>query len=323
MVVRWTEDVNNGLLEILENGVDSMTTMRLRKAALACAAALALLGACSNDSETPDQTTEAATTEDPTPSEEPTEGPSPAEEPSPPDEDNKTVSFQVWFSSGNRLAPAIATIDATPRVGSAALRALIEGPAGAGNLKSAVPPATEINSLSIERGTATVDLSSEFESGGGSMSAGMRLAQVTFTLTQFPTVKRVTFLLDGERPEIFSEAGLVFEKYFTRADFEDFSPAIIVNRPLGESEVDSPVTVAGTANVFEANVLIRIVGAGREVFAETFTTATCGSGCRGDFSENVEFDVEEPTEATVQVYEESAETGRPINMIEVPVTLAP
>src|SRR3989337_4128611 len=101
------------------------------------------------------------------------------------------------------------------------------------------------------------------------------------------------------------------------------SPAIIVNRPLGESEVDSPVTVAGTANVFEANVLIRIVGAGREVFAATFTTATCGSGCRGGFSEHVEFDVAEPTQATVQVYEESAETGRPINMIEVPVTLAP
>src|SRR5919106_1655834 len=38
LVVRWTEDVNNGLLEILENGVDSMTTMRLRKAALGCGA---------------------------------------------------------------------------------------------------------------------------------------------------------------------------------------------------------------------------------------------------------------------------------------------
>ena len=115
----------------------------------------------------------------------------------------------------------------------------------------------------------------------------------------------------------------MIEKPFTRVDFEDISPAIIVNRPLGESEVGSPVRVAGTANVFEANVLIRIVGSDDEVLAETFTTATCGSGCRGDFSEDVEFDVEEPTEATVQVYEESAETGRRINMIEVPVTLVP
>ncbi|CAN5482596.1 hypothetical protein BH20ACT23_BH20ACT23_16610 [soil metagenome] len=300
-----------------------MTTKRMRKATIACAAALALLGACSDDSETPEQTSEAASSENPTPSEEPTESPSPAEEQSPSEEETNSVSFQVWFSQGNRLAPAVATIDATPRVGSAALEALIEGPSGAGNLTSAVPPATEVNSLRIERGTATVDLSPEFETGGGVTSAGMRLAQVTFTLTQFPTVKRVTFLLDGERPKIFSEAGLVFERSFTRTDFEDFSPAIIVDRPLGESEVQSPAKLAGTANVFEANVSIRIVTSDGEALAETFTTATCGSGCRGDFSEDVEFDVEEPTEATVQVYEESAETGKRINMIEVPVTLVP
>ena len=301
-----------------------MTTMRMRKATIACAAALALLGACSDDSDTtPEETTEAGTTEDQTPSAEPTDSPSPEEEQSPSDEASNTVSFQVWFSQGNRLAPAVATIDATPRVGSAALEALIEGPSGAGNLTSAVPPGTGINSLEIERGIATVDLSSEFESGDGIPSMGMRLGQLTFTLTQFPTVKRVLLEIDGERVERFSKEGLVIEKPLTRVDFEDISPAIIVNRPLGESEVPSPVRVAGTANVFEANVLIRIVDSDGEVLAETFTTATCGTGCRGDFSENIEFDIDEPTEALLQVYEESAESGRPMNMIEVPVTLVP
>ncbi len=301
-----------------------MMTMRMRKATIACATALTLLGACSDDSETPpEQTSDDATTEEQTPSEEPTEDPTPTEEPSPSDEESNTVSFQVWFSNGDRLAPAIATIDATPRVGAAALEALIEGPSGAGNLTSAVPPGTDVNSLDIEGGVATVDLSSEFESGDGIPTMGMRLGQLTFTLTQFPTVKRVVLEIDGERVERFSKERLVIEKPFTRVDFEDISPAIIVNRPLGESEVGSPVKVAGTANVFEANVLIRIVGSEGEALAETFTTATCGSGCRGNFSEDVEFEVEESTEATVQVYEESAETGRRINMIEVPVTLVP
>ena len=115
----------------------------------------------------------------------------------------------------------------------------------------------------------------------------------------------------------------MIERPLTRADFEDISPAIIVNRPLGESETDSPVTISGTANVFEANVSIRIVDSDGEVLAETFTIATCGTGCRGKFSEPVEFDVAERTEATVQIYEESAETGKPVNMIEVPVTLTP
>jgi len=298
-----------------------MATMRMRIAALACAAALAGLGACSGDSDIPPEpTSDAPATESPTPSEEPTEAPSPAEDS---DDDANSVSFQVWFADGKKLAPAIATIEATPRVGSAALYALIEGPAGAGNLTSAIPAGTTVNSLNISNGTATVDLSSEFESGSGIPSMGMRLGQLTFTLTQFPTVKRVVLEVEGERVEEFSREGLVIERPLTRADFEDISPAIIVNRPLGESESDSPVTVSGTANVFEANVSIRIVGSDDEVFAETFTTATCGSGCRGKFSEAVEFDVEEPTEATLQVYEESAETGKPVNMIEVPVTLIP
>jgi germination protein M len=309
--------VQNVLSEI---GVDGMATMGIRIAALLCAAAL-VLAACSNDGDSPqEQSADAATTEEPTPSEEPTEDPSPAVEV---DEEVNTVSFQVWFADGKRLAPAVATIEATPGVGSASLEALIEGPAGAGNLTSAIPAGTTVHSLNIERGTATVDLSSEFESGSGIPSMGMRLGQLTFTLTQFPTVKRVVLEVDGKRVKKFSKEGLVIERPLTRTDFEDISPAIIVNRPFGETEVAGPVTVSGTANVFEANVLIRIVGSDDEVLAETFTTATCGTGCRGKFSEAVEFDVEEPTEATIQVYEESAETGKPINMIEVPVTLVP
>ena len=298
-----------------------MATKGMRIAALLCAAALAL-AACSNDADSPEgQSADSATTEEPSPSEEPAEEESPASEST--DDDANTVSFQVWFANGKKLAPAVATIEATPRIGSAALDALIEGPAGAGNLTSAIPAGTTVHSLNIEGGTATVDLSSEFESGSGIPSMGMRLGQLTFTLTQFPTIKRVALELDGVRVKKFSKEGLVVEKPFTRADFEDISPAIIVNRPLGETEVASPVTVSGTANVFEANVLIRIVGSNDEVLAETFTTATCGTGCRGKFSEAVEFDVEEPTEARIQVYEESAENGKPINMIEIPVSLVP
>jgi hypothetical protein len=298
-----------------------MATTGMRIAALACAAALAVLGACSGDSDSPTEPTDATSTEEPTPSEEPSSDPSPAEESG--DDETNTVSFQVWFADGKRLAPAVATIEATPRVGSASLEALINGPAGAGDLTSAVPAGTSVNSLSIKDGTATVDLSSEFASGSGIPTMGMRLGQLTFTLTQFPTVKRVVLEVEGERVKEFSKEGLVIERPLTRADFEDISPAIIVNRPLGESETDSPVTISGTANVFEANVSIRIVDSDGEVLAETFATATCGTGCRGKFSEAVEFDVEERTEATVQVYEESAENGKPVNMIEVPVTLTP
>jgi spore germination protein GerM len=296
-----------------------MTDKRIRTIALLSALTLVLLTACSNESPAPD-TSEAASNDEQSPSEEPTEEPSPTEEP---EEEAETVSFEVWFAQGRRLAPAVATVEATPRVGSAALETLLAGPPEGGELTTEIPEDTRVNSLDIERGTATVDLSSSFESGSGVPSMGMRLGQLTFTLTQFPTVKRVALELDGEPVDTFSNAGLVIEKPLKRTDFEDISPAIVVSRPLTESEVSSPVMISGTANVFEANVSIRVVTAGGDVLAKTFTTATCGTGCRGTFSKRVEVDVEEPTEATIEVYEESAETGRPVNKIEVPVTILP
>jgi len=47
------------------------------------------------------------------------------------------------------------------------------------------------------KGVARVDLSSDFETGGSSRSLQLRLAQVVYTLTQFPTVSAVRFSVDG------------------------------------------------------------------------------------------------------------------------------
>ncbi|MGH2751602.1 MAG: Gmad2 immunoglobulin-like domain-containing protein [Actinomycetota bacterium] len=301
---------------------------RLRMVALLCVAALTVLGACSGDpaSVADDASNGASADNDPTPSpvEETDDAPSPSPEEESEEEATGNLTFEVWFAKGRRLAPAFVTEEATPRVGSAALEALFAGPpSGEAKVYSAIPRDTRLNGLAIKGGTATVDLSSAYESGGGTASMGMRLGQVTFTLTQFPTVKRVAFELDGEPVEIFSGEGLVIEKPLTRADFEDISPPIILSRPRANSEVQSPVTISGTANVFEATVSIRIVSATGEVLAETFTTATCGSGCRGGYSEPVDLDVEEPTEATILVFEQSAEDGSERFPVEVPVTLLP
>ena len=51
-----------------------------------------------------------------------------------------------------------------------------------------IPAGTRLLGLTISKGVATVDLSSEFESGGGSASMFARLAQVACTLDQFPTL---------------------------------------------------------------------------------------------------------------------------------------
>jgi Immunoglobulin-like domain of bacterial spore germination len=100
-------------------------------------------------------------------------------------------------------------------------------------------------------------------------------------------------------------------------------PAIVVRTPVAGDEIVSPVTVAGTADVFEATVSIRILGANGEELAATFTTATCGSGCRGRYSEEVFFFTEERQDGTIEVFESSAADGSPLNLVRVPVVLVP
>jgi Immunoglobulin-like domain of bacterial spore germination len=48
--------------------------------------------------------------------------------------------------------------------------------------------------------------------------------------------------------------------------------------------LSSPVTVSGTADVFEAMVSVRILDSAGNQIARTFSTASCGTGCRGRYS---------------------------------------
>jgi hypothetical protein len=83
------------------------------------------------------------------------------------------------------------------------------------------------------------------------------------------------------------------------------------------------VTVSGTANTFEATVGIRILDADGKKLKETFTTATCGTGCRGDYTKDVSFTVTEEQPGYIEVYESSAEDGSDTKLVRIPVTLEP
>ena len=101
----------------------------------------------------------------------------------------------------------------------------------AAGLGTSIPEGTTLNGLSIADGVATVDLSGEFDDGGGSLAMFTRLAQVVHTLTQFPTVEGVLFQLDGVPVETFSSEGIVLDGPQTREDYEDQAPPTLVETP--------------------------------------------------------------------------------------------
>jgi hypothetical protein len=134
----------------------------------------------------------------------------------------------------------------------------------------------------------------------------------------------VRFRLDGTPVDVFSSEGIVLDHPVGRADYADLLPAIVVDKPATDAPVTSPVTVSGEANVFEANVTVEILDAKGAVVGRTFTTATCGTGCRGSYSVDVAYKVDEEQPGTIVVHDDDAAgTGKPPHEVRVPVTLAP
>jgi germination protein M len=237
------------------------------------------------------------------------------------------LALQVWFTRDDGLVAVRRTLQPTPLVATAAIDSLLSGPMASERVMgyaSAVPTGTKLLGIAIRDGVATVDLTSEFQAGAGSRSMQMRLGQVVYTLTQFPTVQKVRFHLDGTPVNVFSSEGIVLDHPVGRADYSDLLPAITVDKPAPAAGVTSPVTVSGTANVFEANVTVEILNAQGDVVGKTFTTATCGTGCRGSYSVQVSFKVAKEQPGTIVVHDDDAAgTGKPPHEVRVPVTLTP
>jgi spore germination protein GerM len=237
------------------------------------------------------------------------------------------LSLQVWFARDDGLVAVRRTHQPTPLVATAAVDALLAGPSAAERatgVGSAVPSGTRLLGIAIHNGVATVDLTSEYQSGGGSLSMQTRLGQVVYTLTQFPTVQKVRFRLDGTPVNVFSSEGIVLDHPVGRSDYANLLPAIDVARPASGERVSSPVTVAGTANVFEANVTVEVLDSAGKVVGKTFTTASCGTGCRGSYSVPVTYRVKREQRGTIVVHDDDAAgSGTPPHSVRIPVTLEP
>jgi germination protein M len=237
-----------------------------------------------------------------------------------------TVTVCAYFSISEKIAAAARVIPKTQQVGAAAMRALLEGPTAnerEAGMVSNIPEGTTFLGLEINGGIATVDLSKEYASGGGSLSMFMRLAEVVFTLTQFPTVEGVNFKLDGEPIEVLGGEGIIIDHPMSRADYEDMSPAILVESPTLGQVVSSPLRVSGTANVFEAVFRANIVDWDGLIIADEVVTATSGTGTRGTFDVTIPFKVDEPGLGTLIVFSDSPEDGSQINLVEIPLQLKP
>jgi Immunoglobulin-like domain of bacterial spore germination/Sporulation and spore germination len=211
-----------------------------------------------------------------------------------------TTSIELFFLRDDKVGAARREIPATAAVGTAALRALADGPTayerGAG-LSSEVPHDASFQ-LQLQQGTAVVT---------GPHVGDAASAQIVYTLTQFPTV--TTVRING------GNAG-------ARSDWERLTPAILVLDPVPGQTVASPIRISGTANTFEATLQLELRDADDKVIARRFATATSGSGTRGTFDTTLSVPGGHAGDATLVAYENNAANGDRINVVRIPLTLA-
>ena len=211
--------------------------------AIAMALSLPMLAGCSDDADT--DTTPPATNgdspaddQDGTPvdddSGEPDEEPSDDGTSQEDDDDEadtpETLTVRLyWVSAGENALGIERTLPYTKAIGTAAIEALLDGPTDAEQdtwpaISSAIPEGTQLLGLTIDDGIAKIDLSEEFESGGGTFGVTARLAQVVYTLDQFPTVDAVEFYIEGAKVTVFSSEGVMLDGPQTLDDYDQLLP---------------------------------------------------------------------------------------------------
>jgi germination protein M len=229
-------------------------------------------------------------------------------------------------SPGPFLVPVYREGLSTDETALTALQLLVEGPtpdetAGIPTISTAIPEGTSVNGVTVEAGLATVDLSTEYDDGGGSFGMFARLAQVVYTLTRLPDIDGVSFSIDGEPVTVFSSEGIELDGPQQREDYYDLLPPIFVDSPAWGEPVTSPIQAQGLSNVFEAVSQIMLTDDdGLPLFEET-VMASCGTGCWGDWEVEIPFTVDRDQFGALIVWEISAQDGSQVNIREYPVQL--
>jgi Sporulation and spore germination/Immunoglobulin-like domain of bacterial spore germination len=157
----------------------------------------------------------------------------------------------------------------------AALDSLLAGPNDAeraDGLGTGIRSIAGLNDLKVEGDLATVDFNRYFETA----QTRPQVAQVVYTLTQFPAIRRVQFLIDHDTN------GATGVPPLDRAAVADLAPAILVESPTPHATVERRFKLSGTALTFEGTVAYRVTGPDSAVIAQgTVSTVGGGPAARG------------------------------------------
>lgn len=186
-------------------------------------------------------------------------------------------------------------------------------------LSNGVPPEVTILQRTAENGVIVLDMNEAFLSGAGGLLADFTmLNQLIYTVTWGESSDAgVLFTVNGEPVTAFGSEGLDLSEPVDRGTFQENLASIFLTEPV--LQVDGVYRVSGLANVFEAMLAIQVIDGSGEVVHEEPVMASCGSGCWGTFTVELDAGLIPPGESSVRLLTHSAQDGSEIEVITVPI----
>ncbi|MCX5779767.1 MAG: GerMN domain-containing protein [Firmicutes bacterium] len=248
----------------------------------------------------------------------------PTPEPAPPA--TQKMDLVVYYVKNSDidlyLVREVHQVDKSAEVAQAALNELIKGTPITSGAYRILPADTKILGIKIDQGLATVDFSAEvLKANVGASGEALGITSIVNTLTEFPTVQKVSFTVDGsvaKGQDWWGHIGL-YEQPFKRDLSKVYEPVIWVTTPSANQIITSPVKISGSARVFEATVSFRLKTSNGSVIAQGFANASEGAPGRGDFQADLAFQPTAAGQGQLEVFWASPKDGSDLDKVIIPV----
>ena len=236
-----------------------------------------------------------------------------------------TIYYLVEGTDDMFLTPERHQVAKTEAIARAALEELLNGNAQDEDHTVPFPKDAKVNSVVIKDKVATVDWSAEvLEGSAGARVEELAIQSIVFTLTEFPTISKVRFTVEGKASgtasngrqieDFWGHVGLSDQPWVREPVLDVLAP-ITLWTPLEGAPSSGTLKLSGLAQTFEANVGIILRDAKGKIVVHTSATALEAAPAREPFTKKIKFTPpSSPERWTLQVIEDSAMDGSVVFM---------